>query len=191
MDFINAFVNQVHPLSEEAMSLFKSIIKERPMSKNETFVSIGEVPSTFYILKKGVARAFVVDEKGKEYIRTLFVPIATSGSLSALIKNKPAESTYQCLTDCDFLEGDYLKFIQLTKENHELALFHVKVLESVFLNVVKRINELTTLNATQRYLKLKKEIPEVENLIQQYHIASYLNITAVQLSRIRKELYSK
>ena len=89
------------------------------------------------------------------------------------------------------MEGDYYKFIELTKQNHELSLFHTKVLENVFISVVKRINELTTLNATERYLKLKNEIPDIENLIQQYHIASYLNITPVQLSRIRKELYSK
>ncbi len=56
---------------------------------------------------------------------------------------------------------------------------------------MKRISELSSLNATERYVKLKKEIPDIDNLIQQYHIASYLNITPVQLSRIRKELYSK
>jgi CRP-like cAMP-binding protein len=161
------------------------------MSKKETFVSVGDLPTKFYVLKKGVARAFVEDEKGKEYIRTLFVPVSTTGSLTSLITKEPSASSYDCLTDCEFLEGDYYKFIELTKQSHELALFHAKILENIFLKVVYRINELTTLNATERYLKLKKEIPEVENLIPQYHIASYLNITAVQLSRIRKELYSK
>lgn len=190
MDFIDAFINQIGSLSKEKNDLFRSIMSEKSYPKGHAFVSIGEVPTKFYVLKKGVARAFVVDEKGKEHIRTLFVPITTSGSLTALVKQQPSASTYDCLTDCEFLEGDYYQFKELTKENHELALFHVKVLENVFLNVVKRINELTTLNATQRYLKLKNEIPDIENLIQQYHIASYLNITPVQLSRIRKELYS-
>ena len=55
----------------------------------------------------------------------------------------------------------------------------------------KRIYELTVLNATQRYLKLQKEIPNIDRLIPQYHIASFLNVTPVQLSRIKKELYSK
>ena len=163
MDFIKVFVNQIHPLTDDVLTLFRSIIKEKTFSKNDTFVSIGELPTKFYILTKGVARSFIIDEKGKEHIRTLFVPISTSGSLAALIKNKPSASTYKCLTDCDFLEGDYFKFKKLTKQNHELALFHVKILENVFLKLVQRINELTTLNAKERYLKLKKEIPEIEN----------------------------
>jgi CRP-like cAMP-binding protein len=191
MDFIETFVNQVHPLSDEALNLFKSIITEKSFFKNETFVSVGELPTKFYLLKKGVARSYIVDERGKEHIRSLFSPITTFGSLAALIKKKPSDSNYNCLTDCEFLEGDYYKFVELTKKNHELALFHVKVLESIFLLVIKRINGLTTLNSTERYLKLKEDIPKIDNLIQQYHIASYLNITAVQLSRIRKELYSK
>lgn len=191
MDFIKSFANKIQPLSDEALNLFKSIITEKSFSKNEAFVTIGELPTKFYLLKKGIARAYILDKKGKEHIRTLFTPITTSGSLAALIKKKPSASTYDCLTDCEFIEGDYYKFIELTKQNHELALFHVKILETVFLTVVKRISELSTLNATERYIKLKKEVPNVENLIQQYHIASYLNITPVQLSRIRKKLYSK
>jgi CRP-like cAMP-binding protein len=191
MDFIETFINQVHPLSDDALTLFKGIITKKSLSKNETFVNIGELPTKFYLLKKGIARSFIIDKKGKQHIRTLFAPITTSGSLAALIKKQPSKSIYDCLTDCEFLEGDYYKFIELTKTNHELALFHVKILEAVFLNVVKRISELSSLNATERYIKLKKDIPNIENLIQQYHIASYLNITPVQLSRIRKELYSK
>ncbi|MFT4575580.1 MAG: CRP-like cAMP-binding protein [Polaribacter sp.] len=191
MDFIDTFINQIYPLSKEANDLFRSVLSEKKHPKGHTFVSIGELPKKFYILKKGVARAFVIDERGKEHIRTLFVPISSTGSLTALIKKQPSESTYDCLTDCEFLEGDYYKFLELTKKNHELSLLYAKKLENIFLYTVKRINELTTLNATERYLKLKNEIPDIESLIQQYHIASYLNITPVQLSRIRKELYSK
>ena len=53
----------------------------------------------------------------------------------------------------------------------------------------KRIFDLSSLDAKQRYLKLRKFIPEIDALIPQYHIASYLNITPVQLSRIRKDIY--
>ena len=44
------------------------------------------------------------------------------------------------------------------------------------------------MDATQRYLKLCKKIPDIESLIPQYQIASYLGITPVQLSRIRKKM---
>ncbi|MBL4642043.1 MAG: Crp/Fnr family transcriptional regulator, partial [Flavobacteriaceae bacterium] len=98
---------------------------------------------------------------------------------------------YDCLTDAEILVGDFPAFIKSTEEHHDLALFYNRILESIFIRTEKRIYDLSVLNATERYLKLKTDIPDIENLIQQYHIASYLSITAVQLSRIRKELYSK
>jgi hypothetical protein len=54
-----------------------------------------------------------------------------------------------------------------------------------------RIHDLTSLDAKSLYLKLKTENPEIEKSIPLYHIASYLNVTPVQLSRIRRDLYKK
>ena len=77
------------------------------------------------------------------------------------------------------------------KTYHDLSLLHSQALERSFIRTEERIYELSVLNSTERYLKLKKDIPNIDNLITQYHIAAYLNITPVQLSRIRKKLYSK
>ena len=49
----------------------------------------------------------------------------------------------------------------------------------------KREIELVTLEASERYEIFKKEHPNLENLINQYHIASYLGVSPTQLSRIR------
>jgi hypothetical protein len=43
-------------------------------------------------------------------------------------------------------------------------------------------------NATERYLKLRSKHPNIDQRIQQLHLASHLGITPTQLSRIRKEL---
>jgi CRP-like cAMP-binding protein len=42
------------------------------------------------------------------------------------------------------------------------------------------------LNASKRYDAFLEEFPGLEQRIPQYQIASYLGITPVQLSRIRK-----
>jgi ribosomal protein L10 len=52
----------------------------------------------------------------------------------------------------------------------------------------KRNRELSSLDAKQLYLKLLEEKPQILESIPLNHIASYLNITPVQLSRIRRDL---
>ena len=109
----------------------------------------------------------------------------------SLINNQPSEHCYDCLSDCTVYELNYKGFTELSEKSHEFALFQIKLLQASFLKVIGKINDLSSMSATERYLKLKEDIPNIDNLIQQYHIAAYLNISPVQLSRIRKELYSK
>ena len=73
--------------------------------------------------------------------------------------------------------------------NQEILQLYNNLLELIFIKLEDRFYELSTLNATELYLKFKKYNPGIENLIPLYHIASYLNITPVQLSRIRADLY--
>ena len=83
---------------------------------------------------------------------------------------------------------DYKKFMDLCKENSGINTLYSKVLEAVYMKYENRLMDLIALDAKGRYLELRKQVPMVETLIPQYHIASYLGITPVQLSRIRKKL---
>ena len=192
MDFVTRFINVYSPnLSDKSRVIFNKIVSLKSLKKGDVIANIGEVATHFFLLKTGVIRSFDIDNNGKEHIRTIYVPITTSGPLSSLITKEPSTTTYECLTDCEILIGDYPAFIKAMQEHHDLTQFYNRILENIFLRTEKRIHDLTVLNGTERYLKLKNDIPHIENLIPQYHIASFLNITPVQLSRIRKELYSK
>lgn len=186
MNFFRDFVFNFHNVSENSFEGFSKIIKEKTFLKNDKIVDLGNVPVNFYILKKGIIRAYIIDENGKEYTKTIYVPMNTSGNLGALVKKEPSNLIYECLTDCEVLECNYSHFYTLSLKHHDLSIFHYKVLEAVYIREEAKILELTMLNATQRYKKLKERHPGIDNLINQYHIASYLNITPVQLSRVRK-----
>lgn len=190
-DTLEYFIRCFSPnISNDSLESFCSTISLKEYTKGTTVIKQGQVPSKFYIIKSGIARSFIKTNQHKEHIRTIYTPLSTFGALSSLIQKTVSNATYDCLTDCTFFVGDYNSFINLTKTNHEIALFYCKVLEAIFIRTEKKVDELALLSATERYLKLKEEIPEIDNLIPQYHIASFLNITPVQLSRIRKKLYS-
>ena len=69
--------------------------------------------------------------------------------------------------------------------------FNHKMLQLYYISLEKKVIELGTKTAKERYINLKGKFGNIENLIPQYHIASLLGITPIQLSRIRKDLYSK
>lgn len=191
MIVLKQFINNFHHLSEESYKKFEALTKHITVSQKHILTKQGEIPNDLFILKKGIVRSYYTDTNGKEYNRSLFTPYSSTGSLGALVKNKPSEISYDCLTDCELYAINFKKLKQLALQDKDIALMYANALESIFLLFEARIYNLTVLNATERYFKLKEEIPNIENMIPQYHIASFLNISAVQLSRIRKEISKK
>ena len=192
MNFIKKFT-ELYSLSqsEEFAEKLTSILTPASYKKNDTIIKLGETPSKFYILKEGVVRSYVIGPNGKEHIKILHKSICFFAPITALVKKEASTLIFDCLTDCEILEGNYYDFLTLTNSDLEFSSFYIKILEGGYINSENKIYDLSVLDSTERYLKLRKEIPDIENLIQQYHIASYLNITPTQLSRIRKQYYSK
>ena len=69
--------------------------------------------------------------------------------------------------------------------------FEIKMLEHAYIKLEKTVISLGTKDAKERYLSLLNRLTGIEDLIPQYQIASYLGITPIQLSRIRKGLKEK
>lgn len=191
MDAIHQFLDNLFPLPKESKQKFLHLSELVFLKKNSFIFKAGDVHDSFFILKSGIARSFCVDKNGKEFSRSFFTPMMSAGSLSLLIEGKKSEFSYQCLTDCSFYKINFKAFIKITESDLYLSKLYRKMLETSFLIFKNKLDDLAMLNASERYLKLQKQIPNIDNLLPQYHIASYLNITNVQLSRIRKELHTK
>ncbi|CAL2055312.1 Crp/Fnr family transcriptional regulator [Tenacibaculum sp. 190524A05c] len=187
-------------ISDEAIELFSKIVRAKKYKTGEVLINKGT--SKFYIIVEGIVASFSKNSKNdREYIRTIHIENYAFTDLFYLIEDldlahidldsKTPEDYYKCLTNCTLLEGDFNDFVQLNASNHEISLLYNKINQTLLLQILKRLDRLSLFDATDRYKILKERIPQIENLIPQYQIASYLNITPVQLSRIRKKMYSE
>jgi len=184
-DYLKSF----YPISRKIYDQLLSITVFKQIKSNTRLVNFGDVPQKLYLLNKGVSRVVFVSEDGKELTKSLFTPIDIFASFTSLLEKTPSNLIYETLTPCDIYEIDHKAFAKLCNTNVEVLKFYTRFLESLFkVGEISHL-EVASLDAKQRYLKLRKLIPEIDNLIPQYQIASYLNITPVQLSRIRAKLY--
>lgn len=183
-NFLNSFLD----ISEKTFEKLVSISTFRKFEKGVQIDKSGEVPNKIYMLKSGIIRAYLSSETGKEYNKNFFLPISFVGSLTALIKKQSSMLTYETLTECKVYEVSFEEIRKLRKEDINISNLYGKVLETIFMKYEERQLEFISMDATERYLKLRKRISGIDDLIPQYHIASYLSITPVQLSRIRKKI---
>ena len=183
-DFLNSIVN----ISEETFTELVKITKFKRIPAGTQIIKSDEIPSKIYMLVSGNVRCYISTESGKEYNKSFYLPVSLLASLTALINKKPSFFIFETLSECKIYEIDYYDLMKLSEDNVSLKNLHIKVLEMVYFNYEKRLVDLISMDATGRYLELKKLTPNIDEIISQYHIASYLGITAVQLSRIRKKL---
>ena len=138
-----------------------------------------------------MVRAFFINQEGKEYNKQFFVGQSIIGAYTSLLTGNVNLIAQQALTDCLIYTCDYKLLTNLYDECPDLERFARKIAEHYFLEKEKKEIEIVLLDASQRYILFKKEFPTLEQLIPQLHIASYLGVSATQLSRIRRQLLSK
>jgi len=179
------FLYTISPIQENTWNEVKKLFTEHFLKKGEYFLQEGEVAKNFGFLKQGVVRAFYRNNEGVEYNKHFFTKNNMIGGYSSLVTQLPNTINQQALTDCNLLIGNYRKLIDLLDKHQDLERLLRKIAEHYFVDKEKREVEIVLLKASKRYAIFQTEYPQLEQLIPQYHIASYLGITPTQLSRIR------
>ena len=185
MKFIKSFVYSFNPdLPLSSLNQFKELIQQKGYSKKQLIHN----QDKFYIIKSGIIRSYILNKKNKKITQDLYVVNKNSKSSGNIICTSMENLKYECLTDCILYECNLSDLYNLMRENHTIAILFNKFLEQKFIYKEKDINYLTVLNSKERYLRLLKDTPEIKNLLPQYLIASCLNISSMQLSRIKKDI---
>ena len=182
------FLKSKFHVSKETFLILKNLATKRKLKAGEDIVKQGGKSNKIAFLTSGLMRAFCTLESGKQITKNIFSPISFVGAFSSIVKEEPSLLCYEALVDSVVFEINFNEFIKISKTNIDISNFYNRILEHIFIMYERKQLEIMSLNGTERYLSLKKQIPNIDNLIPQYQIASYLNISAVQLSRIRKEM---
>lgn len=182
------YINHIHPISGQAQAAILQLFEPIHLKENDYFIREGQYAKTIGFLEEGIMRAFFINQAGKAYTKQFFVGPSLVGAYSSLLTKQKNRIAQQALTDCKIWAASYEKIEQLYTQYHDLERLGRKIAEHYFLDKEKKELDMALLDADKRYLIFREEFPTLELQIKQYHIASYLGISATQLSRIRRKL---
>ena len=189
MEVLYNFVNTLTPLSTDTFKLLKPYFKKLNVKANTVLCKDNDEAKNVYFLINGVARTSSKVDDNKVFTRTLHTANQFFGPYSNLINNEKSNLIYEALTDCEVIEINHKEILEQFGNLPEMMKLEIKILQNLYDDLQKTVISLGTLNAKERYIKLLKRINGIEELIPQYQIASYLGVTPIQLSRIRRSLY--
>lgn len=196
---ISQEMNNLHPkfgelfketfgFSNDEYSYFLSAFQSKLFFKKEFYLRAGDLCKCKAYLNKGCARNFVVDERGHERILFFAFEDWWLGDFESYYSGNPGTNYVQLLEDSELLLVTKERFEKLEIEIPKLKQWYSYKMTRSASASIKRMEEIKTLSAEERYLNLIEKQPHIFQRIPLHFIASYLNIEPQSLSRMRHRL---
>jgi CRP-like cAMP-binding protein len=167
-----------------------SIVTTQTCDKGDIFIRAGTVPQKIAFVVRGLFRYYYPTSSGNEFTKGFFPENSFISSYTAMVRHRPSHYTIEALEPSTILTFSYADWKTLYESHAGWSALIIALLEKGYSKKENRERELLLFNAEERYRSFLTEYPELENRVKQHLIASYLGITPVALSRIRKGMRS-
>lgn len=181
-------VNKVSPISEGSLDLMIDLIVIEVYEKGEVFIDRGKRNNKEYFVFEGVCRSFLLSPEGEEVTISFFLEGGILSPNKTRTANQISHLNFQALSKLTLASFNADKFEQLMINHIDIREFGNMVLQNELLAKVEKEIGLASLSAKERLILFREKYHFLENLISHTDIASYLGITNVSLSRLRKAL---
>jgi CRP-like cAMP-binding protein len=161
------------------------------VAASDIYLSQGSVFKKIFYIKKGILRSFYITDKGEE--KTVY--FRWEGQITAvpecIFDNEPTRQNWQALENCELLEIDFSLIEKVSEYNAALLRKRLTFSQKMLLEALQRLESFVLDKPEERYLKLITQKSEIVQRVADKYIASFIGVTPVSLSRIRKRLVSK
>lgn len=189
-DSLFNYISQIINIPEHDRVQCRESFKPLQAPKDTLLDSAGKVPVYHNFIVSGFMRKYYVNDKGEEITVDLNNAPRFFTSYFHFVNQTPTNEYLQCITDCELLRITKADADRTAKTSITQKDFTIRLFEQVQEEDRQRMNDLATLTAEQRYVKLVKESPNIIKNVPLKFIASYLGIKPESLSRIRREIIS-
>lgn len=174
-------------VAEEIIKKGRILGTDRVFRKGDIILGMGKPMTKTYLIIKGIARSYYLDIDGNDITKSFMKEYDFCIGESIFANEKSGEG-FEALEDIVALEFEAKKLKEYLLSEKILTQIYIKMLEQTIIYKMNRENGFQTKSATERYIDFKKKYADVEKRVNQSYIASYLGITPVSLSRIRRTI---
>lgn len=187
-EMFNSFITMHVGMSEAELVSLNKRCEIVEFSKGEIIMKAGEIQQNLYFITKGLVKNYIETETGETKIynfRTEGMQV-TGYAVYNYKDNLKALVNVRCIEDCIMIKLPF-QVIQYVIENiksgERLGRF---MAEAHIVEMLNYIIERDSKSIIERYNSLEEKYPNIHNRLPQRMIASYLGITPVHLSNLKK-----
>jgi hypothetical protein len=183
---ITHVIKQMIEISEEELDALLTQCITKTFKRREILSRPNVVPNEIYFINRGLLRQVIIDTHGIE--RTLHFALENQfiADYSGFMLKKPSIYTLQTEEETEVvvipraaIDWGYRNLKQGDRLGRLIA-------EYYFIYHDNRMADLYARTPKERYDSISEVFPNIHNRVPQHMIASYLGITPVHLSRLKK-----
>lgn len=175
---------------DATFSLLSGITIDIELGKDKFLLEEGQVCKHLWFLKKGAIKVYEMIN-GEIRNTHFFIEECFLTNYMSVLTKQPSDLFFQATENCQLSQISYANLENLYNQSHKIEHIGRVMAEMQFIGEYNRRKQLLNFDALQRYEYLENSQPEIFARFAQKDIASYLGITPVSLSRLRKYRYDK
>lgn len=186
MEQIRQVMKQMINVSEEELNDFLCQGITKNFKRQETVSQPNAIPNEIFFINKGLIRVLITDKEGVEHTIHFALENQFIADYSNFMQKQPSFYTLQTVEETQVvilprsaIEWGYKNLNEGQKMGRLIAEFY-------FIYQDDRIKNMYARTPKQRYESITDVFPNIHNRVPQHMIASYLGITPVHLSRLKK-----
>lgn len=186
-DSLFAYMSSLADLNKQDRQLLQNYFTFRQAPRNFTLVREGMVARELYFINKGLLRLYY-NKDGQDITAFIFREHLFATSYESFLKQSPGIQWLETLEDADLLVLSFEDMQELYRVWPPMNVLTRKIAEQRFINAQAILSSYILDSPEERYRKFEAQHGDLLLRVPHFMIASFLGITPVSLSRIRKRI---
>jgi CRP-like cAMP-binding protein len=174
-------------LDQSEIDYFLSYIEPVNFKRKELVQTAGDLCRHQNFIVKGCLRTFYIDKKGVEHILAFAIEDMWMTDLYSFLTKTPATLCVDALENSEILRIERSGLEKVCNKIPKFERLFRLILQRAFISQQERLMQHLSSTAEQRYIQFRKSFPGIEQRVPQKQIASFLGITPVFLSMLRRK----
>lgn len=188
MELFKSVVSRIIDVPDEELESFVNRFNIEEIKRNAFLSHAGKVPDEVFFIERGLVRVIIQDSKGAEHTVHFAMEGQFIADYASYLRKQQANYSIQAIEDT--------RVVVLSRAAIELGYVNLaygeqlgrRLAELYFSMHDDRIKMSYLLGPKERYDEIENVYPGILSRIPQHMIASYLGISPVHLSRIKRSI---
>ena len=173
--------------TEDELKLILSQYQRIEFKKNDCLIKEGQIASFYYFLESGFARSYSIDLQGVDITTKFFGRKDLVIDWQSYFLKTRCKENIRAITPCVAWKITFEDFMKLFNIEAFREVGRTALIRNYF-ELKNHSLSLIAETATDRYLALIREKPDIAQNVPLKQIATYLGIADTSLSRIRNKI---